>query len=165
MLRGKEVLVLLKLAAAGRSQSVRALSEALGIPHSTIQDSLKRLRSAGLLAKGDDTVLNRLKVLDFLTHGLRWISPGQVESFAMGLPTARSAEPLRSKLLDGREMYVMPFEKGPEFGRAVKPIDPAAPYAASKDTALHELLALSDAIRVGDSRSRSIATKELQARL
>ena len=165
MLRGKEVLVLLKLAAVGRSQSVRALSEALGIPHSTIQDSVKRLRSFGLLADGHDAVLNRLHVLDFLTHGLRWISPGQVDAFAKGLPTARSAEPLKSKLLAGDEVFVMPFEEGLQFGRAVKPIDPAAPYAASRDAALHELLALSDAIRVGDSRSRSIATKELQARL
>jgi hypothetical protein len=165
VLRGKDVLVLLKLAAAGRSQTVRAVGEALGTPHSTVQDSVKRLRSFGLLADGRDAALNRLQVLEFLSHGLRWIAPGQVEAFAKGLPTARSAEPLKSKLLADGEVFVMPFEEGLQFGRAVKPIDPAAPYAASKDAALHELLALSDAIRIGDARSRSIAAKELQARL
>jgi hypothetical protein len=41
----------------------------------------------------------------------------------------------------------------------------AAPKAARKDPALHELLALIDAVRDGRVRERQLAEKELIARL
>ena len=50
-------------------------------------------------------------------------------------------------------------------GATLEPLHKAAPKAARKDPALHELLALIDALRDGRVRERQLAEKELSARL
>ena len=50
-------------------------------------------------------------------------------------------------------------------GIGLKPLDPRVPDAVRRDVLLGELLALVDAIRIGGSRERSLAAKELKALL
>ncbi len=52
-----------------------------------------------------------------------------------------------------------------ESTRSLEPLHKVAPKAAGKGPALHELLALSDALRNGRARERQLAEKELGARL
>jgi hypothetical protein len=47
----------------------------------------------------------------------------------------------------------------------LKPLHPAVPDAARRDNRLWELLALVDAIRIGNARERNLAGRELKKRL
>jgi hypothetical protein len=50
-------------------------------------------------------------------------------------------------------------------GHSIIPLYPSVPEAALKDEKLHELLALTDALRVGRAREKEIAVIELKKRL
>ena len=50
-------------------------------------------------------------------------------------------------------------------GYSLTPLYPSVPAAAVRDAKLYELLALVDAIRDGRARERSLAAKEIHARL
>jgi hypothetical protein len=50
-------------------------------------------------------------------------------------------------------------------GQALSPLYPGAPEASLEDAKLYALLALADALRVGRTRERNEAAKELAKRL
>lgn len=106
--------------------------------------------------------MNRFAFWDLMEHGVRWIAPAEVGDFELGLPTAHSAEPLASQLLGDDDVYVIPVPHGPTRGRAVTPIHPLAPLAATKDDRFYRLLVLADAFRVGRARERKIASEEIR---
>jgi hypothetical protein len=160
---GRDVLVLLKVTAhQNEALSMRRLAAGLEMSPSSVADSVKRLRSVGLMKQSRGAEINRIGVREFLVHGLRWIAPGSVSGVELGLRTAAAASPLREQLIGSEEM-VMPLKGGPDRGVAVSPIDEAAPRAAQQDPQLHKLLALADAIRVGNARSKELAASEIRA--
>jgi len=61
--------------------------------------------------------------------------------------------------------YVWPDPEGTVRGLAVKPLHESAPSVARRDKYFYELLALTDAIRVGQARVRGLAEAELRQRL
>ena len=61
--------------------------------------------------------------------------------------------------------YVWASAKGIVKGLAVLPLHKNVPIAAEKDIELHELLALTDAIRIGHSREKNEAIKLLKERI
>jgi hypothetical protein len=83
-----------------------------------------------------------------------------------GVPTAYAAPPLSGQIVDNGELPpVWPDPDGGVRGATLEPLYKAAPKAVRKDPALHELLALVDALRDGRVRERQLAEKELSARL
>ena len=82
---------------------------------------------------------------------------------ARGIATAHSALPLRERMRAGEMPSVWPHPEGDLRGEALLPIYKTAPDAARKDPALHELLALFDALRAG--RARNLAAAELRERI
>lgn len=138
------------------------LAKDTALASSTLQRSVKRLTDAGLLTP--DRRVRRADLLEFLTHGVRYAyyaSPGPP---TRGMPTAHAAPPLNRQLAGG-ETPVWPDPLGTARGYALEPLDKAAPEAARRNPALYELLALVDAIRVGQARERKLATQELNQRL
>ncbi len=81
------------------------------------------------------------------------------------MPTAHSAPPLSKILVASEEKFVWPDEAGEVRGEAIEPLYPSVPQAARRDARLYELLALTDAIRVGRAREQKLARKELERRL
>lgn len=82
------------------------------------------------------------------------------------MPTAWAASPLRQELAPAQDPPpVWPDPKGKARGIALEPLHPNAPKLARSDPALGEELALIDAIRLGDGRVRSLATKLLAERV
>ena len=77
--------------------------------------------------------------------------------------------PLKALLADtapgSASSYVWPTGDGREMGQQLQPFFPTVPMAAATDPALHELLALVEAFRVGSAREKKVATKELRRRL
>lgn len=66
--------------------------------------------------------------------------------------------------IQSNEIYVWPYGKGTVRGHSIIPLYPSVPEAALKDSKIHQLLALTDALRVGRAREKEIAILELKKR-
>ena len=165
MLTGQDIVVLLKLAAAGPDWTVRSLEGDLEIPRSVVHRSLQRLGHAQLFD------VNRRRVNigqseEFLVHAVKYLFPPELRGESRGIPTAWAARPLVDELAPQTDLPpVWPDPEGDRRGLAVIPLHPAVPQLAMRDPALGEQLALVDAIRMGDARVRQLAGKLLTERL
>lgn len=165
MLKGEDIVVLLKLTADPPSWTVRSLEAELGIPRSVIQRSLVRLEQAGLLEQGRRRANNGCAE-EFLVSGLRYVFPPVRGGETRGVPTAWAAPPLQDKLANSGELPpVWPDPLGSLRGIALEPLHDSAPGISRRDPALAELLALTDGLRLGDARVRGLAEELLRARL
>jgi hypothetical protein len=106
-------------------------------------------------------------LLELLLHGLRYVYPVERGGLTRGVPTAHGAAPLCDKLaLSASEAVpVWPDPQGTVRGEAWAPLYPSVPAASRRDEALHQALALVDAIRGGRARERALAAEELKKRL
>jgi hypothetical protein len=165
-LKSQDILLLLKLIAT-RNGACRVIDLAhdLGVSPSEISHGLKRLQRAQLLSSDRKEPL-RVNALEFLIHGLKYVFPAEIGPMSRGMPTAHSAPPLAKRIVSSdREKYVWPASEGEERGQSIAPLYSSAPFAASKDRELHELLALVDALRVGRAREKKLAEDELTKRI
>lgn len=164
-LKPQELLVLFKVA-AGLPQrwTYAALAESLTMSPGEVHASVKRAVAAGLAVsrgRGDWSPL-RPALLEFAVHGARYAFPVAPGAVKRGVPTAFGAEPLRALInsVPG-EAPVWPHPGGTSKGPSLAPIYRSAPGAALADPALHRLLALLDALRIGRTRERELATQLL----
>jgi hypothetical protein len=167
MLKPQDIVVLLKLLAAGNKRPTYAqLAVELYMSPSEVHASIRRARAARLIhgpELGDRVNIKALE--EFLIHGIRYAFPAEKGGMTRGMPTASAAEPLRSKLTQEEPVPVWPFEQGSRRGYAFSPLYKKVPQAALKDHELYELLALVDALRDGGARERELTRRELSARL
>ena len=160
-MRPQDVVVLLKvLLLEGSLWQSKDLARALFLSPTEISFSLRRCQYAHLLDAQGRRVARRT-FLDFLLHGLPVVFPTQPGAQVRGMPTAHSAAPLRDRLV-GDELYVWPDAESDRWGCAVDPLYAGAPQAAKADPKLYELLALTDALRVGRPRERNLAGELLR---
>ena len=165
MLKGEDVVVLLKLAGEPADWTVRSLESEIGIPRSVIHRSIRRLADAGLL----DAASRRVNVAqgeEFLVHGVKYVFPAVLAGETRGIPTAWAAPPLAEQLAPSNDLPpVWPDPRGEIRGIALEPLHDSAREIARRDPALAERLALIDAIRLGDARIRGLAARLLHERL
>jgi hypothetical protein len=141
------------------------LAHELAMSSSAVHRSVERLEKAGLYNRSRKEP-EWPALLEFLVHGVRYVFPAQWGGEARGIPTAWAAAPLAKRLLQsGSNPPVWPYPGGEVRGIALEPLDRRVPDAALRDELLAELLTLVDAIRIGNARERSLAAKELKARL
>ncbi|NER34737.1 MAG: hypothetical protein F6J93_12060 [Oscillatoria sp. SIO1A7] len=166
MLKPQDIFVLLKVHCWRASDWTYAtLAQSLSMSASEVHAALKRCNASGLY-NGPNRKIRMQALLEFLVHGLRYAFYVQPGSLARGLPTAHSAEPLKSMLVvDPSDIYVWPYATGKIRGQAIAPLYRSVPEAASGDPELYTLLGLIDALRVGRVREQSLAAKELEQRL
>lgn len=138
------------------------LADLLQISTAEISGSLRRSAYAGLLDIATKEVFMQA-LLEFLRYGIRYVFPIKAGALVRGVPTAHSAEPLRSKLTFQEEM-VWEHSEGSVRGQALAPLFGSIPAIAHKDKLLYELLALTDSLRVGGAREKELAIKELEDR-
>lgn len=132
---------------------------------SAVHASVKRAVASGLLSANN--LEPRLEAIEeFLIHGLRYAFPAKRGALTRGMPTAANAEPLSSLLAasDGPPV-VWPDPNGEARGEGLKPLYPGAVTAARRDPKLYALLAISDALRSGSARERSVAAEALKREL
>lgn len=151
MLRGQDVVVLLKLLGSPRVAPVRELADQLGFDVAGTHRALRRLSGAGLYSSERQRVF-RGPTEEFLVHAVKFFFPAQWGSEARGVPTAWAAKPLKDELADSHELPpVWPYYEGEVRGLALKPLHPMVVEAAQEDPDLAQRLALVDALRSGDS--------------
>ncbi|SDN17118.1 hypothetical protein SAMN05421813_1593 [Daejeonella rubra] len=160
----QDIVILLKIIALGNSTWFQsALAESLHMSQSEISKSLMRSKYAGLLDSSGKKV-SRLALMEFLQYGIRYVFPQQPGALVRGIATAHSAYPLDQQI-KSEEHYVWPSGTGKLRGQSISPLYPSVVEAVKQDEKLHELLALVDAVRVGRSREKELAIKELKKRI
>jgi hypothetical protein len=165
MMKPQDIVVLLKLATRTDEWSYPALAVELGMSASEVHATVSRTAKAGLLNPATRRP-NRVALLEFLVHGVRYVFPAERGGVTRGLPTAHAAPPLAGRLAAGGEPGpVWPDPEGEVRGEELKPLYRSVPHAARRDQALYELLALVDALRGGRARERRLAGDELRRRL
>ena len=164
-MQGQDIALLLKLAIQdGPRLQSKALAEDMCISPSEVSKALKRCVEADLLyIAGPEKRVNRSALMEFLSHGLKYVFPPRRGSMVRGVLTAASAEPLKSRLLEDREPpAVWPYAEGKVRGISLAPLYKGAPKAALQDPKFYGVLALCDAIRSGRARERNLAVELLE---
>lgn len=164
-LKPQDLVALLKLALhEDKAWTFPRLAAELSMSASEVHKAVTRARKAGLLDTGWRP--NRVALLEFLLHGVRYAFAPERGPVTRGMPTAHGAPPLAAELLsDGELPPVWPDATGDARGEALSPLYKAVPKAARRDAGLYECLALIDAMRAGRARERALAAKHLTARL
>lgn len=163
-LKPQDVFILLKIIVMGeKSWFHHTLALDLGLSQSEVSQSLNRSRYAGLIDNARKKV-NRVALTEFLLNGIAYSFPQQPGPLVRGVLTAHSAEPLNNIIISN-DKYVWPYAKGMDRGQAIEPLYNTVVEASLKDRDLYELLSMVDAIRVGRSREKEIAKKELKKRI
>ena len=164
-MRPQDVVILLKLSLMDKGNFRFAdIAEALGISPSEVTESLERSRLARLVSE-DKRLLFRASFMEFLIYCLKYVFPASPGAMVRGMATAHTASPMNTIILAQSDLYVWQFAKGTIRGQAIEPLYKTVPEAASNDSNLYELLALSDAVRVGRAREINIAIEELKKRI
>ncbi|MEG4917477.1 hypothetical protein [Microcoleus sp. B7-D4] len=166
MLKPQDILAILKVHCLLQATwTYSTLAQSLGMSASEVHGALSRCEAAGLYDGENRRILTQA-LLEFLVHGLRYVFYAQPGPLSRGLPTAHSAEPLKSKLIASpSEVYVWPDPQGVVRGQVIAPLYRSVPQAASNDPKLYALLSLIDAIRVGRVREQRLAASELEKRI
>jgi hypothetical protein len=163
-MKPQDVVILLKIIAIGTDTWMqKPLAESLGMSQSEVSQSVARSQYAGLLS-GNGKQVMKSALLDFLQFGITYAFPQKPGAMVRGIATAHSAPPLAA-LIESSENYVWPNAKGALRGHGIAPLYSSAPEAALKDPKLHEMLALTDALRVGKVREKTLAMEELKKRI
>ena len=107
--------------------------------------------------------------MEFLIHGLKYAFPARRGELTRGVPTSHAAPPLNKHIAQGGDPppRVGVPRKGISAGSAWSPWTRRVPAAALRDERSWSKLlqALIDALRDGRARERTLAEKELAARL
>ena len=163
-MRPQDIVVLLKLASHNDEPWLQTpVANQLGLSQSEMSKSLNRSKYAGLLDITGREV-RRLALMEFIECGLPYVFPQRPGSIVRGVPTSHSAPPLKDQIQSDDD-YVWPYANGTVRGQSITPLYKSVPQAVQNDPALHELLALVDAIRLGSAREKKIAVLELKKRI
>ena len=167
-LKPQDVVVALKLISIGVSPwNQPQLAKSLHVSASEVNHGLKRLAACHLFNAREQRII-RESLLEFLVSGLRYVFPAELGLVGEGMPTSFGASTLKGKLRLGHgDAVVWPaFDRWRTVrGRVIAPLYKSVPLAAREDPALHEYLALADALRVGRARERALVKEELKRRL
>ena len=163
-MRPQDIVVLLKIASQQNEPWQQIpVAKQLRLSQSEMSKSLNRSKYAGLIDNSGRKV-RRLALVDFIQYGLPYVFPQQPGSIVRGVPTAHSAPPLNDQI-KSEDDYVWPYAKGTARGQSIIPLYKTVPEAVQNDRPLYELLALVDAIRLGNARERKLAISEMKSRI
>lgn len=168
VLKPQDLFLLLVLATLREAVTTYPELAALsGLSMSEVHAALKRAAAARLLYfDGKRPRLVRPAFKEFVLHGAKYAFPAARGSMVVGVPTAHATAPLNAVIAPSADPPpVWPSMEGPVRGVALIPLYPTVPAAAQRSAALHENLALFDALRAGNARERQLAREALEARL
>lgn len=151
------------------SYTARALELQTGVSKTQINLSLKHCMEIGLI-KTDRKLgvprANTKALFEFIVYGLKYVFPARAGELTRGIATGFAAPVLHKSLISaGEHVPVWPYARGNTMGMKVEPLFKTAADAARRDPEMYALLALVDAIRLGQPRERNLAVQLLQDRL
>ena len=168
VLKPQDLVVALKLVTLqGAWTSYATLAKQLRLSPFEGHAAAQRLMVARLAAERDGVVHPNLAALRlFIIHGAPYAYPPVRGEATIGFPTAHGAAPLKGKVRSSKDSVpVWPHPEGDTRGEALLPLYGKLPLAAREDPSLYELLALFDALRIGQARERDLARRLIEERL
>jgi hypothetical protein len=167
-LKPQDLAMAFKLICLARKRlSYVELAKAMHLSQFEAHACMARLTSARLLtdANGIPTIV-MAAFRPMVLYGAPYFFPAVRGEITMGFPTAYGVEPLKSWVLFADELPpVWPHADGTVRGSTLLPLYPKLPLAAITDRPLYTLLALFDALRIGQAREREMARRYLEERL
>ncbi|MBZ0202490.1 MAG: hypothetical protein K8I03_05690 [Ignavibacteria bacterium] len=175
-LKPQDILIILRILSLPplylKGWKMNDISNSLQISQSEVSESIRRSQYIGLIEKGTKCVFYE-SFVEFLAHGLRFVFPAKPGAISRGVPTAHSAPPLNRIISANNDIYVWPYAFGTVTGQSIEPLYNTVPRVISEvtskdeseDRKFYELLALTDALRVGKARERNIAKQEIEKRI
>lgn len=145
--------------------SMRGLEEATGISKSEVSHALRRCTEVGLVKAERGSGIPRANtraLVGFVMNGLKYVFPARPGPLVRGIPTAHAAPVLAGRLMSaGEHIHVWEDGHGNVQGQRVDPLYRSVPRAVRRDAELYAMLALVDAIRLGQERESALAGKLL----
>jgi len=139
------------------------MAAVLGVSKSTAHAAIARLLRSGLAhtvgRNGVGAAAGPTR--EFLQYGAAYAFPPVTVPKARRVPTGFSVPAENGETPMHAALMVWPSRLGTAVGMGVQPLVPAAPDIALRDPALYRLLALVDALRVGDAREREVACRAI----
>ncbi len=167
-LKPQDLAVAFKLVALqGDQPSYAALAKQLRLSPFEAHAAVQRLMAARLAVERDGAVRPSMAALrTFVISGAPYAYPPVRGEATIGFPTAHAVAPLKGRVhASDSSIPVWPHPDGSVRGEALLPLYEKLPLAAGNDPKLYELLALFDALRIGQARERELARKMLEERL
>ena len=169
MLKPQDVVVALKLLSREKEDwSQGGLGQELVMSASEVNAGIKRLALAQLIEKHEDGrrwKVIRPALLEFLTHGIKYVFPAEKGAPSIGLPTANAAEPLKTHIPSSGILPIWPHKSGKVKGYTLVPLYPTVPQAAQNDEQLYQWLVIVDALRDLDNEEVEVAQLTLKDKL
>lgn len=168
-LKPQDLVVLFKLVTLRGSARVpyAMLAKQLRLSPFEAHAAVQRLMAARLVVDmGGELRPVMAAARNFVIHGAPYCYPAVRGEITIGFPTAYAVPPLKDMVLFAEEMPpVWPHSEGTTRGAALLPLYEKLPLVVNEDPVLYELLALFDAMRVGQARERELASRLLAERL
>jgi hypothetical protein len=168
VLKPQDLAVALKLVTLqGQQPSYSVLAKQLRLSQFEAHAAVQRLLAARLAVERDGAVRPSMAALrTFVISGAPYAYPPVRGESTIGFPTAHAVAPMKGRVhVSDGPIPVWPHPDGSVRGEALLPLYEKLPLAAEADSKLYELLALFDALRVGQARERELARKLLEERL
>lgn len=168
VLKPQDLAVALKLVALeGTRVPYAALAKQLRLSPFEVHAATQRLKAARLAVERDGIIRPIMTALRaFIISGAPYAYPPVRGEITIGFPTAHGVSPLKEHVRGSQEsILVWPHPEGTSRGEALLPLYEKLPLAAADDQKFYELLALFDALRVGQAREREMAHRLLEERL
>ncbi len=144
-----------------------SLAKLMKLSQFEVHASVQRLIAARLIVDAGERFRPVLEAIrNYVLYGASYCYPAIRGEVTIGFATAYGVPPLSEKVLFSKEMPpVWPHPEGDQRGFAIMPLYENLPLAAKAFPPLYELLALFDALRMGQAREREIAMQLLNERL
>jgi hypothetical protein len=144
-----------------------ALAKLMLLSQFEVHVSVQRLIGARLIVDAGEYFRPAMEAIRyFVLYGASYCYPAVRGEVTIGFTTAYGVPPLSDKVLFSQEMPpVWPHPEGDQRGFALLPLYEKLPLAAKAYPPLYELLALFDALRMGQARERELAIQLLNERL
>ena len=168
VLKPQDVAVALKLVSLqGERIPYAALAKQMRLSPFEVHAAVQRLLAARLATEHTGTIRPSMAALRaFLIKGAPYAYPPVRGEATIGFPTSHAVSPLSELIQPSADLPpVWPHPEGTSRGQAMLPLYENLPLAARDDRKLYELLALFDALRIGQARERELAKKLLEERL
>lgn len=147
-MRPQDIVILLKVISLGDEDwYLKDVAAQLNISNSEVSESVNRSVIGGLI-EDDKRTVQREDLLEFLVYGVKHVFPALEGRLVRGMPTAFSASVLSNEFVV-EDPYIWPAKGFSTKGISIDPLYHTVPGACKEDGQLYELLALTDALRMG----------------
>ncbi len=147
-MRPQDIVILLKIITLGDGDwYLKDVAAQLNISNSEVSESIHRSNIGGLI-EDDKRTVKKENLLEFLVYGVRHVFPALEGSLVRGMPTAFSASVLSEEFVV-EDPYIWPAKGFTTKGVSIEPLYHTVPGACTDDEKLYDLLALTDALRMG----------------